>query len=220
MKKVIIWLITAVVLLVAGASVMALSVIKYGPESYYADVETHKSDYEFDAPVTEINVNTVDGDVYILPSDSDVCHVSCIESDRQYNFVEMRDGVLSVTSHLENRLEIDYLPFTEPPSVTIYIPSSEYNDLIINVTHGDVRISNLVFDSIDITAITGDVLFDMCDANEIVVNVTTGDVEGTLLSGKVFDAHTVTGDVDVPENSDGGTCTVSLTTGDVSIDIA
>lgn len=66
---------------------------------------------------------------------------------------------------------------------------------------------------------TGDVEFDACDAAEIIIETSTGDVEGNLLSGKAFAVHTDTGEVRIPQNSAGGKCEITTSTGDIEITV-
>ncbi len=66
---------------------------------------------------------------------------------------------------------------------------------------------------------TGDVLLQRFDAAEIEINTSTGDVRGSLASGKQFDAKSGTGKVRVPENSEGGSCKIYASTGNIDIKI-
>ena len=60
----------------------------------------------------------------------------------------------------------------------------------------------------------------MCDAANIYVDCTTGDIDMTLLSDKEFDVDSELGDTDYPRSGEGGVCRVSVTTGDVDIEVA
>ena len=85
---------------------------------------------------------------------------------------------------------------------------------------GDIRLQNvLAAERIFAERSTGSVTFDGCDAAEISVKTDTGDVTGTLLTGKNFVIETDTGKIDVPENADGGLCTVTTDTGDIHLKI-
>ena len=93
-------------------------------------------------------------------------------------------------------------------------------NLIYNVVTGDIDLADFIASediSIDIT--TGDVVFDGSDAFNIQIDLTTGDVSGTLRTAKSFDVDIVTGDVSIPRDGNGGNCTISITTGDVDIDV-
>ncbi len=90
-------------------------------------------------------------------------------------------------------------------------------------SHGDtgrITLKNVVASgTMSIERSTGDVTFDGADGAQIVVNTDTGHVTGTLLSEKMFIAETSTGKIRVPDNTAGGRCKISTSTGDILIDI-
>jgi len=92
------------------------------------------------------------------------------------------------------------------------------DNLICTGSTGDVTLSNVVGKE-DLTVVrsTGDVALNDCDAATISVRVATGDVTGNLLSGKIFNVNSSTGTIAVPENSPGGICNITTTTGDIHI---
>ena len=93
--------------------------------------------------------------------------------------------------------------------------------LVCEGSTGDVILKNTVAsESFDIKAGTGDVRFDDCDSGQISVNTSTGSVTGTLLTEKVFVAKASTGRVDVPDTVSGGSCRITPSTGDISIELA
>lgn len=67
---------------------------------------------------------------------------------------------------------------------------------------------------------TGNIELDGFDAATVSAETTTGDITGTILSEKIFLAQTVTGDVEVPRSTQGGTCELTSTTGDIEISYA
>ena len=93
-------------------------------------------------------------------------------------------------------------------------------DARIKVTTGDVELVRvLISEKLTVDAVTGDVELSESDAAEIEISVTTGNVEATLLTGKHFTVHTTTGDISYPNNSTGGKCRITTTTGDIEIKI-
>ena len=85
---------------------------------------------------------------------------------------------------------------------------------------GDISLKNVIFsEACSIERSTGDVTFDACDGLNITVTTSTGDVTGTLLSGKRFVTKTSTGSVKVPQDSEGGKCEITTSTGDIRITI-
>ena len=89
---------------------------------------------------------------------------------------------------------------------------------VSNGNTGDITLINLIAsDSFNILRSTGDVEFYKCDAEYIEVKTDTGDVEGSFSSNKIFITKTSTGDVEVPKTTNGGTCKITTTTGDIEI---
>ena len=86
---------------------------------------------------------------------------------------------------------------------------------------GDCALAGVVaYENLNVSLTTGDIELRDCDARSLSIEATTGDIEGTLLSGKIFSASTTTGDVRVPSDSEGGSCKIKTTTGDIYIRIA
>ena len=92
--------------------------------------------------------------------------------------------------------------------------------LSVNSSTGNIRLSNTVAsDTLTASCSTGDITLNGCDAAAITVTTSTGDIKGRLLSGKTFTASADTGDVNVPPNSNGGTCQITTGTGDITITV-
>ena len=67
---------------------------------------------------------------------------------------------------------------------------------------------------------TGDIEFDGCDVTDYIkAKTTTGDIEGSFRSDKIIFARSNTGDIDVPRHTDGESCELTTTTGDIKIKI-
>ena len=84
---------------------------------------------------------------------------------------------------------------------------------------GDITLDDCTAAEIAVKTSTGDVRFAGSDAAKITVKTSTGDVIGSLRTPKVFTVNTSTGDVSVPHSSEGGSCEIETSTGDVRIKI-
>ncbi len=122
---------------------------------------------------------------------------------------------------------------------SVTVSSAKCDNLTVNYGTGKTEISSVACSSLyvkgstgklalkdtvatlsfDISATTGSVTFDKCDAHEITVSVSTGNVSGTLLTPKVFTAKSNTGKVNVPSTATGGSCSITTVTGDIDIKI-
>lgn len=93
-------------------------------------------------------------------------------------------------------------------------------DLSAQGTTGDLELESVIAaGTIFAKTTTGDVELDGCDGGALSLQTTTGDVTGSLLTEKVFQPHTTTGNIRVPYTQSGGTCEITCTTGDISIQI-
>ncbi|MBQ8768214.1 MAG: DUF4097 family beta strand repeat protein [Oscillospiraceae bacterium] len=83
---------------------------------------------------------------------------------------------------------------------------------------GDISLENVIADKqMIINRSTGDVKIKDSDANSLNIQLDTGNVTGNLLTGKIFTVESDTGKIRVPENSPGGICVITTSTGDILI---
>ena len=90
-------------------------------------------------------------------------------------------------------------------------------NLVSNGNTGDITLKNTEANEINITRSTGDVNLENCDGEKISIKTSTGDITGTLKTQKVFVTESNTGKIDVPNSSNGGTCELKTSTGDIKI---
>ncbi len=84
---------------------------------------------------------------------------------------------------------------------------------------GKIKLDGCVGSSVDLHTGSGDISFFNCDGSNITIKTGSGDVEGTLRTGKKFEAKVGSGDINVPSDSEGGTCTIKAGSGDIDISV-
>ena len=91
---------------------------------------------------------------------------------------------------------------------------------IIEHSTGQINLDQVLTDSLKINTSTGDVKFTKGDASKAEIDTSTGDVFCSFLSDKLLTTDTSTGDVNVPKTStgSGGTCDISTSTGDITVE--
>ena len=90
----------------------------------------------------------------------------------------------------------------------------------LNATTGDIKLQDVVCNTLSVKATTGDITLVDCDSQSITIKSTTGDVKATFLTGKVYDVEVTTGNVSIPpQDRNGGDCKVTTTTGDVTVTV-
>ena len=279
MKKTVFWLIFATVLILAGVIIFVgvMSVFDWN-FSELSGNKYEENEYTYSENIININIDTITSDIEFISGDSEETKLVCYEEANVKHKVELLNGELKITAE-DTRKWYHHIGINfNIPKITIYLPKSEYGNLTVNVTTGDIIIAkDFRFESIDIKtttgdvknyasaegrvniktttgdiklknvncksldfngttgdvllenviaeekftikATTGDVNFNKCDAGEIEVKTNTGDIKGTLLSDKKFVTKVTTGKCDVPKTTEGGTCSLSTTTGDIKIKV-
>ena len=162
--------------------------------------------------------------------------ISVDDQRKWYNYV-------SLSFQAGTKIKV-YLPKSEYNKLEINestgdvrIDCMTFNDITVNVSTGDVILNDIscnnlssegstgnitlkkvvVTEKFTLNRSTGDVKFEDCDASEIKVETSTGSVKGNFLTSKNIIAKSSTGDVDVPNNTEGGKCEITTSTGDIII---
>ena len=178
-KSTKIWLIVAAFLFAAGLAFFAVVMVSIDWDWSRLDTMKYETNsYEINEEFDGVSVITATSDIKILPSSDDVCRVVCRESDKEKCSVVVKDGVLNIEFE-DMRKWYDHISFfsTDEKYVTVYLPSSEYGDLRIKGSTGDVSVSkDFMFKNIDISFSTGDIKC-MASASELLkIKTSTGDI--------------------------------------------
>ncbi|MCR5743145.1 MAG: DUF4097 domain-containing protein [Lachnospiraceae bacterium] len=227
MKGTKIWLVLAVLLVVAGGSFMAVGLSMGGSKAMafdwkklrFVDAETKyvSGEVEFDG-FSGVDLSIITADVTISVGDKYMVEYKLPES--AIDSIEVKDGVLHITEKDEVTTWIN-IDFNADNNryVKITVPAKTLDkskikvvtgDVIINgvdyagdikVVTGDVSIIDAKMDGINVSGTTSDVICENVDVKNAQIYVTTGDVSVKLMSGSVSDLSaelkTVTGDVEI-----------------------
>lgn len=191
------WILTAVILIIAGAVVFAgaLAIINFD----FAKLSTQKletSVYEFNEDFDNIVVNVETSAVTFVPSDNDVCKVACVEEERLKHSVKIQDGTLTILA-VNNRKWFDNICINfQSPKVTVYLPGEKYTSLSVATATGNIEIpdkfrfetvavagttSNItchaqVSKSVEVSTTTGNITLDSAQAETVELSATTGKI--------------------------------------------
>ncbi len=238
-KKII--LIIAVILVVIGIGMMAVSVMTSGLKFVKAGGTSEYEQKKYDVAEDFDNLKITIGfqDIAIERSEDGQTHYICYEDDNTKFDVEVQGKTLIITQRQTEKWDFNFNFSDFNVHSTLYLPKDIYENVAIITGSGDVSISSGFnfsdldvkvgsgeidiqdFESIAIKLETGsgDIDLKSCDAKDITIITGSGDVRGTLKSGKKFDAVAGSGDVDVPASSGEGTCKVRTGSGDIDFEI-
>ena len=184
-------------------------------EASTGDVRTHEK-LLFD----RIGIRLTTGDIQCLSSCHGEMSLKTSTGGITVNGVSADSLVLSVTT---GKVSVSGAELSGEATLMVSTGKAVLSDvtcvkLTSNGSTGSLLMRNVMAsESFSIKRSTGDVRFERCDAAEIIVSVSTGDVTGTFLSDKTYLASSGTGKVSVPKSTDGGTCKVTASTGNIEL---
>ncbi len=212
-----IWLIIAVSLVLVGCIVFGtvMSVIKWDFKKL-STVKYQTNFYEITENFNDISIKTDTADVIFAVSDDGKCKVGCYEGKKEKHFVNVYENTL-VINVVNEKSWYDYIGINiGTPKITVYLPKTEYNSVVINLSTGDISLENLSVGSLDFKVSTGDVDLKNIQCNSILSSGSTGDITlKDVIAKEKFSIKRSTGDVKF-YGCDAGEITVETDTGDVS----
>ena len=239
-KSAVIWLCIAGALVIAGVAGIVTAVVLQGGLGQIIKNETEVKTYIISDSINSISIDVSTQDITFVKSENGESRVVS-EYKKGYELeIKEENGTLKIEypGNQKWHEKISLFSFGKN-RITVYLGKSQYSDIDIECSTGDVNINSVNCDDLeiklstgditlknvvataefDIKSSTGDVRFDGCDAGDISVKTSTGDVTGTLLTDKIFSAKTSTGDINVPKSKTGGKCEINTSTGDIFIEI-
>ena len=218
-KSTKIWLIAASTVILLGIIIFggAMSVLKWD----FTKLSTNTfetNNYEINEEFSDISIYADTADIKLVSSENQKCSVVCYEQSNIKHSVSVEDGTL-VIKNADTRKWYEYIGINfSTPKITLYLPQGEYGVLIIRSSTGDAEISKeFIFESIDISASTGDVSNYASASGFIKIKTTTGnirveDLSADTLSLSVSTGRVTSSNINCAENFD-----VSVSTGKTSI---
>lgn len=215
-----VWLIIAASLVLVGAIVFAaVMVINNGDFSKLGTTKYKTETYEFSEKISNISIDTRTSDLVFLPSDDEKTKIVCYEEEKLAHSVEIEEDTL-VIKLVDERKWYELIGInTKTPSVTLYLPESEYRALKITNSTGDIDIPrDFKFESVDITLTTGDVDFCASAASVVRISTSTGDISLEGASAESFELCVSTGEIEAENVTCSGEVNITVDTGRSELD--
>lgn len=212
------WLIIAVSLVLLGCILFAgvMTALKWDFMDL-ATVTYETNTYEISEDFTDISINTDTADIVFALSDDGSCSVEYHVEAKAKHSVTVADGTLTV-ERVDERTVYDFIGYIglnfDTPKITVYLPNTEYANLLINGDTGDVKIPNdFTFKDVDVSLSTGDVVFCAFTSGKIKIKTSTGDICAENISVGALDLSVSTGMVTVSNLSCEGDVMIGVSTG-------
>lgn len=179
-------------------------------------IETNK--YEINDDFKDIKINTNTADIEFIPSKNLNNLVICNEQKNVNHSVEVKDNTL-VIEVVDTRKWYEYIGINfNTPKITIYLPESEYGELSITNSTGDVTIpKDFKFSNIDILVDTGDIINYAPVYETVKVKTSTGDIYIENINASMLELSTSTGQIDIVDINCSEDIKINVSTGKTNI---
>ena len=208
-------LVAAALLVLAGALLFTAVMAKNNWNFAALSTDDYVTNsYPVPKDIQSISIRTDTENIVFLPSDAKGCRVEITEKKEEPHWVAVEDGTLRIEEPEKEDWSFSLsLPLAEP-KIAVYLPKGEYADLFIEESTGKIDIpEDFRFDSISLTASTGDVSCRASAGGAISIKTSTGDICVENLTAEGLRLTVTTGRVEVRSVSCEGTVEVLVSTG-------
>ena len=219
-NKTRLWLSLATLLVFFGGVIFALAMTLNSWDFTRLSTEKYETNsYEITEDFYSISVDTATADIAFLPSPDGKCRVVCYENEKMKHSVSVTDGALTICVQNE-KAWYDYIGISwESESVTVYLPKTTYDALLVRGATCDVSVArDFSFASADIEVSTGDVSIDGVRAGDITVESSTGKVSLKNITAENASLKTSSGDILLKNAVLADKLSVEVSTGDVTFE--
>jgi len=218
MNKTKIWLVVAVLLILIGSVAFGGVMMKLKWD--FTALSTTK--YETNTTLTEtdyknISIITDTADIEFILSDES--KVVCYERVNEKHVVEVKDGTLFIKL-TDERKWYEYIGINfESTKITVYLPKSEYGNVSVETSTGNITLGDILAESLDLAVSTGKVAVNNVTCKDDVnVEVSTGRTNITNLACKNLTTRGSTGGVNLKNTVATEKFSIERSTGDVKFD--
>lgn len=193
-------LIIAVILLIIGIGLMAVSILTLEGNMDGGRIDTKT----FTEEISKIDISLNASDIKIVSADTDAISVTYpVGEVKQYD-LNVDNGTLSI-GEVSDKLTIkrwyDYINFDflyerKSCAVTIELPSRVKYDIAINSSYGDVNMSGGEFSELVCDLDYGDIEFERISSGRVQVSNNCGDIEMDEISCENIKASCNFGDIE------------------------
>lgn len=213
------WLIAAASLVTLGGAIFAGAMAALGFDfSKISTIKYETNTYEAGEKFDKISIDADITDIVFAQSDDESCKVVCFEAEKVKHSVRCTNGTLTIDM-TDDRKWYDYIGVSfASPKMTVYLPQSKYNSLLIDTDTGNIDIpESFAFNRLEIETDTGNVDCKANVSDNIGIESDTGNIGvSSVESGCNIDIKTDTGTIKLTDITCTD-CTAESDTGDISL---
>ena len=205
MKKTIIWIaITFCLLLVVSVILYSLSIT----------VKLETNEYEIKETFKDIKIFTDTADIDFVLSENLNTLIICEEHKNIKHTVNIKENTLLIEVD-DNRKWYEHIG-SSTSKITVYLPKSEYGELIMESDTGNIHIENINANKLDLSTSTGNLKIVNTKCKNLFSESDTGNILlKNVIASEKFKIETDTGNVKF-KDSDASDIFVKTDTGNVT----
>ena len=172
MKK---YLILAVIFIILGGLILTMTACSanWNFETFFGNsFEEKELDVKNSFDSVEIYTDTAD--ITLIPSEDGKCRIVTNDRKKIEYTASSDNGVLKIKS-VDKRKWYERIFDFGTPTLTAYLPKTDFNSLVIDESTGNVSITNAFrFGNVDIRISTGEVTLENVNADSLSIKTSTG----------------------------------------------
>lgn len=191
-----IWIIVAVSLIIFGGLILTVTACAANPNFntlFGNELEEKKA--EVTDNFNGIELHTDVADITLTRSEGGKCEIISNDHKKIEYSAFVENDVLKIKT-VDARKWYERIFNSRTPSLTVYLPKSEFSSLTIDESTGNITAASFDFGNVDIKLSTGNVKLENITANQIQIESSTGDINlNTVDCDKDLRIEVSTGDV-------------------------
>ncbi|MBQ3184028.1 MAG: DUF4097 family beta strand repeat protein [Clostridia bacterium] len=219
-KSTKIWLISASALVLVGILVFTAALASVDFDiTKLSNTEYVTNEYSLTEDFESIFIEADTADIIFKLSKNGENRVVCRENKKTPHTVKTENGSLTIDPS-DNREWYDHINIFSFGStdITLYLTETEYENISVEVSTGDVHIGYISAGELDIETSTGDIGIEDIWAGNIDIKVSTGDVTLTDISCDSLKTEGDTGDIMLKTVVAEAKFDIKRSTGDVKLE--
>ena len=177
-------------------------------------------DLRFEAEVQSIQIDWISGGITVTPSTDNLIHV--IEkaekglNSAKYASIDASNGKLTIRSKNENNVWFFFYR-TPLTYLELQVPQSDYDEIVLNLTSGSHKVSNLMVDAMILDLTSGELSIAESDIARLNMTMTSGNTNLSNVVGQDLRVEMTSGQLRTT-GSFSNLIQIEMTSGDLSLD--
>ena len=218
-----IWVLAAAICLFIGCIIVCGSAASVGFDFTKFNTYTlEKKTYAINEPFENIDIQTTEANIILLPSENDSCEIICAENDKIMHVVSVENDTLKIVRKDTRKWYecIGVFYSISDFEIQVYLPQKDYNTLHTASVSGDIIVPDtFAFSEANLSTTSGDISFEAKSETAWNGKSVSGDIDVKNIASGAVNIDTTSGEIDL-EDVLANSINLGTTSGDISLENA